>query len=97
MVKANLKASVTESISCEVFNIACGGSISISDIAGRLNRILGKDMQPELASKRAGDVRKTYADIFKKQKITGPGMDFYEALKFTLDWFKQNRERLVRI
>ena len=98
VVEANLACAVAESISGgEVFNVACGNSISILDIVSALNKILGTSLKPEFHPKRAGDVRKTYADVSKIQKITGPGIDFHKGLALTVDWFRKNRERLLSL
>ena len=98
VVEANIACAVSKDISGgEVFNVACGSSISILDIVSALNKILGTDLQPEFHPKRAGDVRKTYADVSKIKKITGPGIDFHAGLELTVEWFKQNRERLLKI
>ena len=97
VAEANLACAVKEGISGEVFNVACGNSVSILDIVNALNELLGTNLKPEFAPKRAGDVRKTYADVSKIRKITGPGIDFYEGLKRTVGWFKENQNRLLKI
>jgi UDP-N-acetylglucosamine/UDP-N-acetylgalactosamine 4-epimerase len=98
VVAANLACATAKNIlGGEVFNIACGNSVSIIDIVNALNKLLGTDSKPEYAAKRAGDVRKTYADISKISKITGPGIDFNAGLKLTVEWFTQNRDRLLKI
>ncbi len=99
VVNANLGAAVTEGVSGEVFNIACGTTTSVMDIANMLNKILGKDLKPEYAPKRQGDVRKSYADITKMKKLLRlkPGVQFEEGLKKTIEWFKQNKGRLTAV
>ena len=99
VVNANLGAAVTEGVSGEVFNIACGTTTSVMDIANMLNKILGKDLKPEYAPKRQGDVRKSYADITKMKKLLRlkPGVQFEEGLKKTIEWFKHNKGRLTAV
>ena len=98
VAEANLACAIAEGISGgEVFNVACGNSVSILDIVNALNKLLGTSLKPEFAPKRAGDVRKTYADVSGIRKITGPGIDFYEGLKRTVEWFKENQDRLLKI
>jgi UDP-N-acetylglucosamine/UDP-N-acetylgalactosamine 4-epimerase len=98
VVAANLACATAKNIlGGEVFNVACGNSVSIIDIVNALNKLLGTDSKPEYAAKRAGDVRKTYADISKISKITGAGVDFNAGLKLTVEWFSRNRERLLKI
>jgi nucleoside-diphosphate-sugar epimerase len=97
VVEANLACAVAQNISGQVFNVACGNSVSILDIVNALNKLLGTNLKPEFRPKREGDVRKTYADISKIRKIVGPGIDFHEGLGLTVEWFKQHRERLLKI
>jgi len=90
VIEANLKAAVKKGISGEVFNIACGRTVSVQDIVNILNKILGKKLKLEYAPKRPGDVRKTYADITKMKKVLGlePKVQLKEGLEKTTEWFK---------
>jgi len=99
VVDANLKAAITDGVSGEVFNVACGSSISVIDIVEMLNEFLGKDLKPEYAPKRAGDVRKSYADISKMEKLLNlkPGVQFKDGLKITTQWFQENLDNLLVI
>ena len=99
VVEANLKSAVTEGVSGEVFNVACGNSVSILDIVNMINSMLKKDLKPEFAPKRAGDVRKSYADISKMNDILQlkPKFDFEKGLKQTVEWFMENKEGLLKI
>ena len=49
--------------------------------------------------KRSGDVRKTYADITKMEKLLGlkAKVRFEEGLKRTTEWFKENIDRLIKV
>ncbi len=90
VVAANLNSCVVPGISGEVFNVACGTTVSVIDIVNELNKILGTDIKPKYAPKRRGDVRKTYADIsrmkrmLRMKKIIG----FEEGLARTVEWFR---------
>lgn len=99
VVEANLKAAIAKGISGEIFNIACGTTISVLEIVNMLNKILGKKLKTEYAPKRPADVRKTYADIDKMERLLGlkPKVQFEEGLRKTTEWFKQNKERLLVI
>jgi nucleoside-diphosphate-sugar epimerase len=89
VVQANLRACVAPGISGEVFNVACGESISVLEIVRMLNKILGTDIKPRFAPKRRGDVRTTYANIAKMKKLLGMKklVRFQEGLRRTADWF----------
>ena len=91
VVEANLNACTAPKVSGEVFNVACGSTVSIIAIVNELNKLLGTKIKPEYAPKRRGDVRKTRADISKMKrmlkikKIT----TFEDGLKQTVNWFRR--------
>jgi len=89
VVQANLKACTAKGVSGEVFNVACGMSISVLDIVRVLNKILKTDVKPKFAPKRRGDVRTTYADISKMKRLLGVKriVKFDEGMRRTADWF----------
>ncbi len=91
VVEANLKACVTPGISGEVFNVACGQTTPIIDIVKTINRLLGKDINPEFGPKRPGDVRKTRAGIEKMKRMLKVKriVQFEEGLELTVDWFRK--------
>ncbi|MDQ6707813.1 MAG: NAD-dependent epimerase/dehydratase family protein, partial [Acidobacteriota bacterium] len=57
----------------QVMNIATGRPLMISEIAGRMARVLGKpELQPEIKGQyRSGDIRHCYADIALAGRILG--------------------------
>ena len=99
VVGANLNAAIVQGVSGEVFNVACGNCVSILDIVSMLNSILGKNLKSEFMPKRAGDVRKTYADITGLRDKLGLNslVGFEEGLKKTVEWFAKNKEVLLKI
>lgn len=92
VVAANLAAAKTEGIGGEIFNVACGKAYSVLDIVKHLNKLLGKNIEPEFAPARRGDVQKTIADISKMKNILklDPRIDFRTGLKKTLEWFQSD-------
>ena len=91
VVEGNLCAmKAPAAVSGETFNIACHDEYSVLDIFSGLKEILKiKDVKPVFAPKRAGDVRRTYADIRKAQKLLGFKVQtrFPEGLQKTVHWF----------
>jgi UDP-glucose 4-epimerase len=90
VVAANLNACTAPGVSGEVFNVACGSTVSVIGIVNELNKLIGTNIKPVYAPKRRGDVRKTCADVskmkrmLKVRKIIG----FEEGLERTVDWFR---------
>lgn len=92
VVEANLLAiKASDRVSGEVFNIACGQSISVNTLASELNRLLGTQIKPLYTEPRAGDIRHSVADISKAREILGfePKYSFKDGLTKTLNWFKE--------
>lgn len=90
VVRANLLAMKTKGLRGDVFNIACQEEYSLLDILKLLEKMMKKkSAPPRFAPKRAGDVRRTFADIRKAKKVLGYLVQtpFEEGLRKTLDWF----------
>ncbi len=86
VVEANILAC--ESDATGVFNIACGGRITINKLVDMINEILGKDVKPVYVASRAGDIKHSLADI-SRAKLFGyePKSNFKDGLKETIRWF----------
>lgn len=98
VVEANIKAALSGDGRAEgIFNVACGESYSVLDIVNKLNTLMEKNIKPEFGPPRAGDVRKTHADITKlKERLkVVPKIGFKEGLQKTLKWFQENRVELA--
>lgn len=72
-----------------VINVACGDQISLLDMIDRINAILGKDIRPQFAPPRAGDVRHSCADISAARELLkfDPIVSFEDGLQRTIDHF----------
>ncbi len=88
VVDANLAACKAEDVSGMVFNVACGNSYSILDLAEGLKKIMGKDIPNVHGPQRKGDVKKSFADISGLREKLGlePRVQFYEGLEKTVEW-----------
>ncbi|MDI6757744.1 MAG: NAD-dependent epimerase/dehydratase family protein, partial [Endomicrobiia bacterium] len=96
VARANLlAASAPSSVarSGQVFNIACGETHSLVEIIRILERIFGAKLHIGKTPSRAGDVRKTRADISSARKTLGyePSVGFEDGLKMTVAWFLGNK------
>ncbi|MBI3554506.1 MAG: SDR family oxidoreductase [Elusimicrobia bacterium] len=89
VVQANLLAAQTKKGVGETFNIANGKTYSLLDLIGVIEGILGRKLERRHFPRRAGDVRKTWADISAARKNLGykPCMNFENGLKDTWDYF----------
>jgi nucleoside-diphosphate-sugar epimerase len=90
VVLGNILAAETPGVSGEVFNIACQEEYSVLDIFNNLKEILKiNNVEPTFKPKRAGDVRRTFADISKSVKMLNfkPQTRFRPGLEKTVKWF----------
>lgn len=90
IVKANLEACKVKDAPGQVFNIACGETITINELVRRLNRILETRIKPVYQNPRKGDVRHSWADISRARKVLGysPEIVFDAGLEKTVQWFR---------
>ncbi len=95
VVMGNLLAMKTKGIAGEVFNIACQEEYSVLDIFNSLKKIMNiQGVSPVFKPKRAGDVRRTFADVSKARKTLGfrNQTAFYAGLEKTVQWFLDGRK-----
>jgi UDP-glucose 4-epimerase len=90
VVEANLLAARAPKASGEAFNVGCGDRVSLLDIVGRLEKLLGRRLERRHTPARAGDVPHTLADVGKAERLLGyvPAVSFDEGLRRTVDHFK---------
>ena len=55
----------------QAFNCGTGKGVSIRELAGIIAELSGKDLEPEMAPARKGDIRDSVADISKAKKVLG--------------------------
>lgn len=93
VVRGNLLAcsAPREKVAGQVINLACGESISLLDLIGALNKVTGKNIVPNFAPARAGDIKHSCADITKAGQLLGyePSVSLEDGLAETLHWFDE--------
>lgn len=97
VVAANLLAMKKSGISGETFNIGSHEEVRVIDCLTGIQKILGaKKVKVCHTPKRAGDVRRTFADITKAKRLLGfqPSVAFAAGLRKTVAWFLKNPDRL---
>jgi UDP-glucose 4-epimerase len=88
-VEANLLAADKKSCDGEVLNIACGSTTTINDLAQMVFELTGENTGIEYAPPRPGEIRDSWADISKAEKMLGfePKFSMKEGLKLTVKSF----------
>ncbi|MDE2490319.1 MAG: SDR family oxidoreductase [Elusimicrobia bacterium] len=77
----------------EVFNVANNQTYSLLDMIRVLEKIVGRRLEIRRRPKRAGDVRKTWADNRRIRRLLGyrPVVAFEPGMRETWDWFVRGR------
>ena len=77
----------------QAFNIACGGRVSLLELIGTINSIVGEKIVPRFDPPRAGDVRDSQADITRAEKLLRwtPRVDFHKGIEKAVAWYQQQR------
>ncbi|MCD4781960.1 MAG: NAD-dependent epimerase/dehydratase family protein [Candidatus Omnitrophica bacterium] len=90
VVSANFLAATTPGIHHEVVNAAVGEETTVLSVVELVNKILGKNIEPQFLDKRAGDIYRTQSDItLIKEKLNyKPLVNFEEGLKRTVAYFQ---------
>lgn len=89
IVHAYMLALDVPKLEGQVINVACGNQISLLDMIERINAALGKDIRPQFAPPRAGDVKHSCADISAARELLkfDPIVSFEDGLRRTIDHF----------
>ncbi len=92
VVEANLLACQADGVGGMVFNISAGQRHTLHDLLCSLSSIVGRELQPEYATARVGDVRHSQAGIDKARRLLKfePKVSFQDGLERTVDWFRKN-------
>ena len=77
-------------VSGEVFNIGCGGRVSLNRLVDQLERILQSRLSRLHHAPRKGDVRHSFADVSKAERRLSyrPQVGFEQGLSRTMDYWR---------
>ena len=75
----------------EVFNLGHNRTIGLSDMIGRLEKVLGRSAVIDWQDWQPGDMRRTWATIDKANRMLGyaPTTEFDEGLQLFADWLDE--------
>jgi UDP-N-acetylglucosamine 4-epimerase len=88
VIDASIRAGETVGASGEIFNIAAGSPASVNQLADTIGSILGKPVEKEHLPRRTGDIRDSWADLTKAERILGyrPAIGLEEGLRRTVEF-----------
>ena len=90
VVQANLKAAAADDrVDGAVINIAGGRPRTVNEVLESVSGAIGRWVEPTRTPRRAGDVRRTHADISRARELLGwtPQAEWEEAVRETVGWF----------
>jgi nucleoside-diphosphate-sugar epimerase len=90
VVDATVRAGDAAGASGEIFNVAAGSPASVNLIADTIGEILGKPVERRHLPSRAGDIRNSWADLSKSERVLGyvPRVELAEGLRATVDFLR---------
>jgi nucleoside-diphosphate-sugar epimerase len=90
VVDATLSAGEAPGASGEIFNVAAGAPVSVNRMADTIGEILGKPVEKRYLPPRAADIRNSWADLTKSERLLGyrPEVAFEEGLRRTIDFLR---------
>lgn len=86
VVDATIRAGSADGASGEIFNVAAGTPASVNHVAETIGSILGKEVRRRSQPQRAGDLRDSWADLSKSERVLGyrPQTALEEGLRQTI-------------
>jgi len=90
VVDANLLAMSADEAAGETFNIACGGTCTVNELLSRWQADAGTSLTAEHVDQRPGDVKHSFADISKAERLLGlaPVVSVEDGLTLTVDSYR---------
>jgi nucleoside-diphosphate-sugar epimerase len=88
VVDATIRAGEAEGASGEIFNVAAGAPASVNRVAETIAEIVGKPVQRRQLPPRAGDLRDSWADLSKSERVLGyaPEIALADGLRRTIEF-----------
>lgn len=90
-VQATLLACTAPSAAGQVINVGVGEQFTLNRTIELLNQVFGREVKPQYAAPRAGDVRDSLANIDKARALLGyqPQVRYEEGLRRTVEWYRE--------
>lgn len=90
VVDATILAGEKSGANGEIFNIAAGTPASVNHLAETIGAILGKPVERHNLPPRAGDIRDSWADLSKAERMLGykPAIGLGDGLRRTIEFLR---------
>ncbi|UCD93273.1 MAG: SDR family oxidoreductase [Methanobacteriota archaeon] len=89
-VEANVLAAERKESDGEVLNVACGSTTRVNDLAEMVFELVGQNTGVEYAPARPGEIRDSWADISKAERLLGfqPKYSMRMGMELTVESFR---------
>jgi nucleoside-diphosphate-sugar epimerase len=93
VVEANIRAALADVPAGAVVNVAGGGSVTLNDVIGIVERLCGRDVPIAQEGDQAGDVERTGGSIALAHRLLDwePAVDVEEGLARQYRWHVDRR------
>jgi UDP-glucose 4-epimerase len=90
VVDATIRAAEANGVRGEIVNVAAGAPASVNQVAETIGEILGKPVRKRHLPPRAGDIRDSWADLDKAERLLGyrPQIGLEEGLRRTVEFLR---------
>jgi len=95
VVDATLSAAVAAGAAGAICNVGCGDPKTVLELIAAVSRVSGRELEPDFAPPRPGDVKHSFADIALAGTLLGyePRVGFEEGIGHTFSWLAQGLSR----
>lgn len=89
VAEANIIAAAHNHLLHSTYNCACSKQTSLNDVIGILNEKMGKNIKPNYAAGRSGDIKHSFADTTLMEEELGfkIKIDFEKGLEKTIEYY----------
>ena len=94
VVRANLLAATTPGVGGQAINIGSGKSVAINQLWDEICAISGRNLKPEYAPRRPGDIVASLADVGRAKEYLDFECEtsFDSGLKLTFEWYRKSQK-----
>jgi UDP-glucose 4-epimerase len=90
VVDATMRAADAAGASGEILNVAAGSPASVNTVADTIGAILGRPVEKQYTAPRPGDLRDSWAELSKSERILGyrPQVALEDGLRRTIEYLR---------
>jgi UDP-glucose 4-epimerase len=90
VVDATIRAGDAQGANGEIFNVAAGAPASVNHVAETIGEIVGEPVRRRSLPARPGDLRDSWADLSKSERVLGytPEIALADGLQRTFDYLR---------